>query len=774
MKRVLLYSVISLFLICISTNLKANGVVISNTSLVSQNTTNDTWQVRFNLTWNNSWKDNINSDAVWIFAKYKVGTSAWQHATLNATGIALGTGTPVIVNVSCDQKGAMVARRDFGQGTVTVTGMEIQWNYGLNGVNDTNTVSMNIYGIEMVYIPSGPFAIGDGNGSNSSSTSSFYAVTTHLPYTIDNLMSPNISATGDFVNPSSNPANFIRIDGDGGLDLNLDGVVDSTRFPTGFNAFYMMKYEITQGQYTDFLNALTYAQQTNRVNNSTNTQGQNAYDGQVGASNRYTIIVQTPGTNPSAPRLYSTARPDRGCHMLNTADVWAYLDWVALRPFTELEYEKAGRGPEPPVTSQSMNGTTNVNQLNPTLTGTENGTEVHNSSTQWGAINFNSSVSQGDGGNGPVRVGLLSTASGSRTSAGKSYYGVDNLGDHLYEWMVTVGNVAGRSFIGNHGDGSLHTNGHANEGSWPGSNGNTSNTTVNSMTNTNGCNNTNDAGGRGVKVYSQISSRQSMSDSWGCRTCWNNAHGGRGVRTAFNSEFGFSTASGSYLTINNPVNFEASAFPSTNYAWTFPSGSPGTSTVNPVNATWTTAGTYSVSLQTVAGSCSSTTVVPMQVFTVCVPPSNTSWIQNNTSYRRYSDCGYDPMRTLDGQTDANQSCNISYLDCNGVSTGNPGYLVYDLGSAQTVSKFKLYSTYNGCCCGGGGIGDFVLRTSTSLTGPWTTRLTATGNGADSWQEFNFTGISARYWRIEITSIAPNPNNWTGAFYIQEVAFEGCN
>jgi hypothetical protein len=132
------------------------------------------------------------------------------------------------------------------------------------------------------------------------------------------------------------------------------------------------------------------------------------------------------------------------------------------------------------------------------------------------------------------------------------------------------------------------------------------------------------------------------------------------------------------------------------------------------------------------------------------------------------------MRTLDGQTDNNQSCAISYMDCNSVSSGNPGYLVYDLGAAQTVSKFKLYSTHNCCCCCGPGIGAFVLRTSTSLTGPWTTRLTATGNGADAWQEFNFSGISARYWRIEITSTAPNPNNWTNGFYIQEVAFEGCN
>jgi len=751
-----------------------NAVVISNTALVNQNTTNDTWQVRFNLTWNNSWKDNINFDAVWIYCKYKVGTGPWLHATINTSGMSNGTGTSNNINVACDRKGAFVSRRDQGQGTFTASNMQLQWNYGADGVNDTNTVSLNIYGIEMVYVPSGPFTIGDGNGVNSSSNNSFYAVSDHLPYTIDNLLSPNVSARGAFVNPSSNPPNFIRIDGDGGLDLNLNGVIDSAYYPTGFNAFYIMKYEVTQGQYTDFLNILTYAQQTNRVQNSTNVQGQNAWNGQVGASDRYTVIVQTPGVSPNTPRVYSTARPDRGYGMLSMADLLAYLDWAALRPMTELEFEKACRGPLPPVVSERANGTSSGWDNSVTLSGTENGTETAVNWNLGNLLRYNNTVSQGDGGSGPLRVGLLATQSSSRQASNKSYYGVDNLGDHINEWMVTIANVAGRSFIGNNGDGLLHSNGHANQGTWPGSNGNSSNTTPNSITNTNGCNSNSSVAGRGYKYDYEISNRGVMDETWGGRADWStNAMGGRGVRTAFTSEFGFSTSSGNFLTINNPVNFEASSFIGATYSWSFPSGNPSSSTINPTNTTWTTAGTYNVNLQAIAGQCTSATLVPLVVYTSCIPPSSTSWTQDNSTYRRaIQNTNYSNLKTLDGIASRFTQFSM-WIDPNGTpTTGSPSFVSYDLGTTRSVSVFKLYSTAEDQWYGASPVGNFNLQYSTSISGPWTTALTATGNGVDGWQTFSFPTVNARYWRIQITSSVSSP--WPSSTCINEVAFEGCN
>lgn len=763
------------FLALFSSRVFANAVVISNTALVNQNTTNKTWQVRFNLTWNNSWKDNINFDAVWIFCKYRVQSGPWLHATLNTSGFNGGTGTPNNINVACDRVGAFVSRRDQGQGTFTANNMQLQWNYGANGVNDTNTISLNIYAIEMVYVPSGPFTIGDGNGVNSSSSGSFYAVSEHLPYTIDNLMSPDIGAQANtnFTNASSNPTNRIRIDGDGGLDLNSDGIVDSARFPTGFNAFYIMKYPVTQGQYVDFLNVLDYAQQSVMVNNATNVQGQNAFNAAVGAVNRYTILVQTAGTSPSVPRVYSTARPDRVNNYMSSRHILSYLDWSGLRPFTELEYEKACRGPLPPVLNEDASGKAGgcCGNGSITLSGTENGTESWVSpNTNDGRFNFNITVAQGDAGVGPVRAGLAATASSSRRGANKTYWGIDNMDDITRAPMVCIDNVAGRSFTGIHGDGLLTSTGYANQSNWPCANGNTSQTVANVAANTSGCSCSSTTGGMYLGRTWNISNRGSFTTP----NSSNNESGCRGARTAFTSEFGFSTSSGNNLTINNPVNFEASFFNGASYNWTFPSGSPSSSSINPANTSWSTAGTYNLSLQVIAGQCTSTTTVPTVVYTACMPPHSISWTQDNTTYRRASaGTGWNNLKTLDGITAYRTNTNTSWVDNGGTpTTGNPAWVVYDLTTNRTVNEFRLYSTPEDQFYGANPVGNFNLQYGSSPTGPWTTALSATGNGVDSWQVFYFNSVVARYWRLQITS--QSPSSWPSSTVVNEVYFEGCN
>ncbi len=87
----------------------------------------------------------------------------------------------------------------------------------------------------------------------------------------------------------------------------------------------MAKYEATWEQYADFLNTITSTQST--VSN------------QGVSSNRSTIS----GRHPN----YSTSAPDRTCNYLSWDDTLYYYDWAALRSMTELEYEKAARGPDP-------------------------------------------------------------------------------------------------------------------------------------------------------------------------------------------------------------------------------------------------------------------------------------------------------------------------------------------------------------------------------------------------------------------------------------------
>jgi hypothetical protein len=73
-----------------------------------------------------------------------------------------------------------------------------------------------------------------------------------------------------------------------------------------------------------------------------------------------------------------------------------------------------------------------------------------------------------------VRVGIFgaSSSNNGRVTSGASYYGIMEMGGNCWERVVSVGHPQGRAFTGSHGDGSLHSNGFANETNWPGQFGN--------------------------------------------------------------------------------------------------------------------------------------------------------------------------------------------------------------------------------------------------------------------------------------------------------------
>src|SRR6185312_350856 len=157
-----------------------------------------------------------------------------------------------------------------------------------------------------------------------------------------------------------------------------------------------------------------------------------------------------------------------------------FAAWAALRPMTELEYEKACRGPLPPVAGEYAWGTTSLlNAL--VIQGEEDGTEVVTGNCNIG--NGDLPLSGGDGGTGPVRddafaargrrdaggmyadVHAFVTGAGGeltrdwdlsgREDTGLSYYGIAALTGNLWETCVTVGNKEGREFTGKHGTGEL-------------------------------------------------------------------------------------------------------------------------------------------------------------------------------------------------------------------------------------------------------------------------------------------------------------------------------
>ncbi len=444
----------ALALLLFAGSVAANNINVSNIRVTGQNTTagennpaNYTL-VQFDLSWENSWRTSSapnNWDAAWVFVKYRVGSGDWQHAWLNNTGHSSGTGTSATIDAGLltpgtafhattnPALGVFIYRSADGTGNFSITGAQLRWNYGANGVADNATVDVKVFAIEMVYVPAGNFYVGSGG----TETSAFYMYpTTTNPYQITGEGAITVGTTdGNLYYPSSTYGG----DQSGPIPAN---------FPKGYAAFYCQKYEISQQQYVDFLNTLTSTQASNRYPNKN-------------GSNRHAITL--------SGGVYSTTNPYVACNFLNWMDGAAYSDWAGLRPMTELEFEKACRGPVTQVANEYAWGTA-------TVAGNAYTLENDNATNEGIASNYSTSTGNAsyditDGSiNGPLRVGIFAAHADNsgRITAGASYYGIMELSGNLWERAVTVGNATGRDFTGLHGNGALSTNGHANETAWPG------------------------------------------------------------------------------------------------------------------------------------------------------------------------------------------------------------------------------------------------------------------------------------------------------------------
>ncbi len=452
------------FLAICSLQLHANNIQISNISLTGQNTTSDYTMVQFNLTWDNSWRYSTapaNWDAAWIFVKYRVGgTGPWLHAYLNSTGNTTGTGTtatitPGLLNTANafnattnPAMGVFVHRSGNGAGTFTQTGLQLRWNYGENSIADDAAVDIKVFAVEMVYVPQGAFQVGDGSATLAGQ---FRNGPTNTPLSIssENALTLGGSANGNLAN--NNASGMYTAD-----DFN-DATTKTlpADFPKGFNAFYCMKYEVSQQQWIDFFNVLDNTQKSSRdiTGGTLNSTGK-ASDA---VTNRNNISWTSGDATLNGGTFGNVA-----CNFLSWMDGAAFADWAALRPMTELEFEKACRGTLTPVADEYAWGTTTVTGA----TGISNSganNEVASNATANAAYNNNGSVQ------GPMRVGSFATASSTRQQAGASYYGIMELSGNNWERTVSVGNATGRNFTAPiHGNGLLTNDGFCDNSTWPG------------------------------------------------------------------------------------------------------------------------------------------------------------------------------------------------------------------------------------------------------------------------------------------------------------------
>lgn len=438
--KVLRHSILCL-MACFSTLIYGNNIQISNISLEGQNTSSNTYQVKFDLTWENSWRTSTlesNWDAAWVVLKYRVvpGTN-WQHGSILSFGSIFPAG---VTADFAGSTGAFIYRSADGIGPFNANGIELVWSYGI--VPDDAIVEICVLAIEMVYIPEGGFMVGD---DSPNAEGNFQAGVTTNPYQIS---SENAITLGGSLIGNLNVINA--------LNFPLDDYNSTTTqtlpagFPKGYNAFYIMKYEMSQQQYADFLNKIPPSATANRYDNS--NAGLSGYE-----------ITDT----GAEPNKYVSSTPDRPCNFINWPDQAAYADWIGLRPMTELEFEKACRGPLPPAVDELAWG--NAFLANTPYTFVNIGTafeRITNPAVGTGNVIYNTTnvISQ------PRRCGIVSASAINKTrqETGGSYYGVMEMSGNLWEPVITTGNAEGRQYTGLHGNGVINSSGNATVGfTWP-------------------------------------------------------------------------------------------------------------------------------------------------------------------------------------------------------------------------------------------------------------------------------------------------------------------
>ena len=488
----------ALLLTAFSAKVFASGIQVLSTTV----TTNDDKKsatVKFSLIWDHSWRleeGPANWDAAWVFIKFRtMPGDNWNHAYIKAAGsempsnasFKIGNSIAVVGGVNTTVGvGAFIFRKEPGNGTVSFVDCELYWDFVQNGLTGGEQVEVCVLATEMVYIPQGAFSLGDYTSDgrfkyNTSQTSNTTTPAAEQAYSIASATSaPYFSNAHMYTNQTSsayvNPINTVKgylasvispspDDQSTQARTNLynntgttaNGSIIHANFPRGFNAFYCMKYEITQGEYLQFLN-----KNLDTVRNA----GTYHFSGE--AVGRYSIQKRVGTGTANVPAEYELANPSSAflpCNYLSTKDITAWLIWAGLRPMTELEFEKICRGTGPIPGGASLQpqyawGSVNISPA-AGFTNKGNANEAPSNSTGNSAVTTTAGTAIGSGTNtnldGPMRSGGFATPVSSREKAGATYYGVMEMSGNLWERCISVGLDAGRAFQGaivaGHGNG---------------------------------------------------------------------------------------------------------------------------------------------------------------------------------------------------------------------------------------------------------------------------------------------------------------------------------
>ena len=379
------------------------------------------WAINFTISWKNSWNNSRNHDASWVFFKLGQDNGSMHQYLKPASAKMLWKGSDSMpdarIEVSEDGTGLFVYPGSEYRGDVT---------YHITVERDTaktdyrrRFTKMEAMAIEMVYIPEGGFTLGDPY-EPARQYGAFYRSDEEGNY--DGLIEIKSAAQEIPVGP--NKGSLYYQARNKSYQGDQEGPIPAT-FPNGYGAFYIMKYEVNQGQYARFLNLIGKTAATVRIN-----FGSPSYKKHGG-----TIALKD--------GKYVAGSPNRRNVYFHWDDMMAFTDWAALRPYTELEYTKACRGPLKPQAHEYPWNTTTLDNMVVRI----------DPATQERVIL--NGMDEGD------------LTEQNRELFGASYYWVMDLAGSMWEKLITVGDPKGRSFTGEHGDGSISYYGYADVGDWP-------------------------------------------------------------------------------------------------------------------------------------------------------------------------------------------------------------------------------------------------------------------------------------------------------------------
>lgn len=369
--------------------------------------------VTLEIAWANAFRTERNHDAAWLILRAPGDARAAPLRLVAAGHAALGEPSPPVeLTVPDDRLGLFVAAARPHRG-------DVRWRLQLR-LDAATDAAPEAWAVGMVHVPAGGFEL----GSDDALALRFGAFHRRP----DDGGEPTVYRIDDeaALRVADEPGALWYQPDRNGYHGDGAGPIPAA-FPKGTRAFYVMRHELTQGFYARWLSALPPEWQELRA----------PLD--IDDAERASCTIRR---DDDAPDRWLADAPERPCNFVSWDDTAALIDWLALRPMTEFEFEKAARGPTRPVPCDYPWGTADDTGLQRVVRPNRD-------------LAFASAADE---------AGLTHA---TRPVHGASFYLVMDLSGSLWERVVSAGRPEGRRFRGSHGDGVLDDGARASNDDWP-------------------------------------------------------------------------------------------------------------------------------------------------------------------------------------------------------------------------------------------------------------------------------------------------------------------